>query len=136
MTVAEILARRERDERASVRSLPSLPSPEDARRTRVKAAIGVVMAEVDRLRELERRDELKRQARAQARAESAAIVEQAQRKFAHRQAARHLKITIDKQFFLEIGSLALKSVQGAQAVELQKELTRIWDREEQLSKGG
>jgi hypothetical protein len=132
MSVTEILARRERDAGASVRSLPSLPSPEDARHARVKAAIAVVMTEVDRLRALEKHEEQRRAGRAAA----AEITALALRKAAARQAKRHLSVLIDKQFFLEIGSLALKSVHGAQYVELQKELTRIWDREEQLCKGG
>jgi hypothetical protein len=98
MSVTEILARRKRGAEASARSLSSLPSPEDARHARVKQAVGVVLAEVDRLRGLERRDEARRRARA----EGAEIARKAALKAEHRLAMKHLTITVDKKWFWDL----------------------------------
>jgi hypothetical protein len=128
-TAAEILARR--DGRASLRLLPSLPAPEDPRHERVRAAVSTLLAEVDRLRALEKRDADRRAARAEARA----ITELALRKSRLREAKRHLMISIDRQLFWSIASTALASLKGAAYVELEQILTKIDDREKQAAKG-
>jgi deoxyxylulose-5-phosphate synthase len=99
-----------------------LPS-ENPNRERVEQAVATLQAEIARLRLLQRRDEQRRTARAET-AEATAL---ALRKAAAREAKRHLSVLIDKQFFKEIGMLALKSVDGATYCALQKELTRIWE---------
>jgi hypothetical protein len=122
MSVQSILEARERAG-AKVSFLPVENFPG---RQKIQDALDTIAAEIARLRVLQRAED-RRQA---ARAETAAFVEQARRKFEHRQAVKHLKITIDREFFYDIGMLALQSVHGEAFTELQKELTRVWERKE------
>jgi hypothetical protein len=126
-TAAEILARRER---AAV-PLAVVP-PEEGRHERVRSALGVILMEIDRLRALEKREDLRRAARA----ETAEVTALALRKAAHREAKRHLTVVIDKQFFQQLGLLALRAVPAAQYAELQEELEKIWQGEQRLSGSG
>lgn len=101
-------------------------SYEDERRAKVQAAVELIQVEINRLRRLEKRDEDRRRARS----EVAEITALALRKAALREAKRHLMITISRDFFHDLGTLALKSVHDEAYTALHKELTRLWERQE------
>jgi hypothetical protein len=121
-TGAEILARRER----AAGNVSFLPPVENPGRRKVQDALDVIAGEIARLQRLQKAEDQRRAARA----ETAAFVEQAQRKAAIREAKRHLMITIDREFFYEIGQLALRAVRSEAHTALHAELTRLWEREE------
>jgi hypothetical protein len=131
MTVAEILARRERDERASVRSLPSLLPSEDARLPNIEAAVAVIQQEIARLRLLQQREDDRRRARA----EVAAITARSLAKVGERARDRDRMISVDKKWFWDVAQALLERLHGAQRVQLEKDLSAIVDREQRL-KGG
>jgi hypothetical protein len=127
----EILERRARDERAPVRSLPSLPSPEEARLPNIEAAVGLIQREIARLRLLQRREDQRRAAQA----EGDAIVERARRRFEERQRDRERMISVDKRWFWSVAEGLLERLHGEQAERLAKDLNALVDREKRL-KGG
>ena len=77
---------------------------ENPGRRRVEDALAVIAGEIARLRVLQQADDRRRLARA----ETAEITALALRKAAAREAKRHLMITVPRDFFHEIGELALR----------------------------
>lgn len=118
-------------ERAAVNTRMSLLPPEPSGRARVQEALDTLMTEINRLRTLQRREDSRRRARA----DVDDVVARARRRAAHREATRHLTITIDKTLFWEIASVALGALHGPAYAALERELTAIDDREK-LSGGG
>jgi ferredoxin-NADP reductase len=118
MTVQSILADRER----AVGKMSFLPQAENAGRRKIQDALDVIAGEIARLQRLQQADDRRRAARA----ETAEITALALRKAAAREAKRHLMITVPRQFFQEIGTLALRTQSGEAYTALEQELERIW----------
>jgi hypothetical protein len=108
----------------NVSFLPPVENP--GRGRKIQDAVDTIASEIARLERLQKAEDQRRAARA----ETAAITARALRKFEHRQASKHLRITVDRAFFRDLGELALSCLHGEARASLCRELDRLWEREE------
>jgi hypothetical protein len=114
----------------STRSFSFLPSA-DPNRERVEEAVATLQQEIAKLRTLQQRADLARQART----DTDRVVERANRRAQERERDRSRMISIDRKWFWQLAQAYLDGLIGSQADAFEKDLTAIAVRERQLSGG-